>query len=152
MTTIVGNLTEAPRLAFTNSGTPVCNMRLALNRRWKGKDGSDQEATTYLNAVAWNDLAQNLAASCDKGTRVWLAGHWEPEEYETAGKKVESLKLVAGDGGISLQRCTCVIEKVARAYVAPPSAYNTTPTTPTKASDGPLHKRAVDAFDDEAPF
>ena len=149
MSTIVGNLTEAPRLAFTNSGTPVCNMRLALNRRWKGKDGSDQEATTYMNAVAWNDLAQNIAASCDKGTRVWLAGHWEQEEYETESKKVQTLKLVAGDGGISLQRCTCVIDKVARAYEKP-APVESMLTTRTKASDGPLHQRDVDAF--EEPF
>ena len=147
MTTIVGNLTSDPQLAFTNGGKAVCNLSVAINRRYQVQ-GEWLEQTTYLKAVAWNDLATNIATTCEKGTRVWLAGHLEPDEYESANKTVKSVKLVAGDGGISLQRCTATIEKVAREYVKPTPAGSGV-TSRTTSADGPLHHR--DLTDDE-PF
>lgn len=113
MTTIVGNLTADPILRFTGAGKAVLNLNVAMNRRWQA-NGEWQESTTYMKAVCWGDLAENIAASCVKGTRVWLAGHFDPDEYESDdGKRVtKSVKLVCGDGGISLQKARATVERV----------------------------------------
>jgi single-strand DNA-binding protein len=111
VTTQIGNLTQPVELRFTNSGRAVCSNRLAVNRRWQ-VNGEWQEQTTYIPITMWGPLAENFAASCEKGTRVWVTGHFEPEEYENADRKVHSLKLIAYDAGISLQKARATVERV----------------------------------------
>ena len=111
MTTQIGNLTHPVDLRYTNSGRAVCSNRLAVNRRYQ-VNGEWQEQTTYIPITMWGALAENFAASCEKGTRVWVTGHFEPEEYENGDRKVQSLKLIAYDAGISLQKARATVERV----------------------------------------
>ena len=99
--TIIGNLVEDPSLRFTSSGTAVCNMRIAWNPP-PAKDGTEREST-YLNVVAWRDLAENLA-ELRRGERVILSGHIQSRSYETRdGEKRTAVEMVADDGGRSLR-------------------------------------------------
>ncbi|MDX1659640.1 MAG: single-stranded DNA-binding protein, partial [Nitriliruptorales bacterium] len=59
--TMIGNLTDDPELRFTQSGIPVCNFRIASNRRYTDKSGQQQEETTFMNVNVWRDLAENVA-------------------------------------------------------------------------------------------
>ena len=61
--TFVGNLTDDPDLRFTGSGAAVATLRVASNRRWTGRDGQQQEETTFLDVNCWRDLAENSAES-----------------------------------------------------------------------------------------
>ncbi|MGA0366183.1 MAG: single-stranded DNA-binding protein, partial [Ilumatobacteraceae bacterium] len=60
--TVVGNLTRDPELRFTQSGKPTVTLGLAVNRRYQ-VNGEWQEQTSYMNVVAWDQLAENIAAS-----------------------------------------------------------------------------------------
>lgn len=80
--TMVGNLTDDPELRFTPSGAPVCNVRVASNRRWTGRDGETQEETTFMNVSAWRDLAENMAESLHKGDRVVVIGRLRVRSYD----------------------------------------------------------------------
>ena len=42
---LMGNLTRDPELRYLNSGTAVCDMGLAVNRRFKRQDGDMGEET-----------------------------------------------------------------------------------------------------------
>ena len=55
---------------------------MASNRRWTGKDGQQQEETTYLNVNCWRDLAENAAESLHKGDRVVVIGRLRVRSYE----------------------------------------------------------------------
>lgn len=80
--TFVGNLTDDPDLRFTGGGAAVATLRVASNRRWTGKDGQQQEETTYLNVNCWRDLAENAAESLHKGDRVLVIGRLRVRSYE----------------------------------------------------------------------
>lgn len=80
--TMVGNLTDDPELRFTPNGTPVCNIRVASNRRWTGRDGQTKEETTFMNVSAWRDLAENVAETLHKGDRAVVIGRIRVRSYD----------------------------------------------------------------------
>ena len=47
---LLGNLTRDPELRDTPSGTAVCQIGGALNRRWKDQAGEMQQETTFVGA------------------------------------------------------------------------------------------------------
>ena len=59
--TLVGNLTRDPELRFTQSGKPTVTLGLAVSRRYQ-VNGEWQEQTSFMNVVAWDQLAENIAA------------------------------------------------------------------------------------------
>ncbi|MGC0250443.1 single-stranded DNA-binding protein [Pseudactinotalea sp. Z1748] len=69
--TIVGNLTDAPRL-FTKGKTPRAIFTIAENER--PREGEDEGRSHFLQCTAWGTLAENLAGSLGKGTRVVASG------------------------------------------------------------------------------
>ena len=40
---LAGNLTRDPQLSYLPNQTPVVELGLAINRRWKGQDGQQQK-------------------------------------------------------------------------------------------------------------
>ncbi len=68
---LIGNLTRDPELRFTNGGTAVCTIPLAVNRR--KRSGDDQERV-YVDVVTWGAQAENVAQHLTKGRRVSVAG------------------------------------------------------------------------------
>jgi single-strand DNA-binding protein len=80
--TMIGNLTDDPDLRFTPSGAPVANFRIASNRRYTGRDGQQQEETTFMTVNVWRDLAENVAESLHKGDRVVVIGRIKVRSYE----------------------------------------------------------------------
>ncbi|HKO84144.1 MAG TPA: single-stranded DNA-binding protein [Actinomycetota bacterium] len=66
-TTIVGNLVEDPELRFTNTGTTVTNLRVAVTQRvqqdgeWRGGE------TSFFKVNVWRGQAEHLADSLSKG-------------------------------------------------------------------------------------
>ena len=70
--TMVGNLTADPELRFLPNGTAMVKITLASTPRildrasgeWKDGD------PLFLNCTAWRDLAEHIAESLTKGTRV----------------------------------------------------------------------------------
>lgn len=80
--TMIGNLTDDPELRFTQGGAAVVNFRIASNRRYKDKNGQDQEDTTFMAVNAWRDLAENAAESLKKGDRAVVIGRIKVRSYE----------------------------------------------------------------------
>ena len=72
---LLGNLTRDPELKFTNEGMAICDLGLAINRKWTDKEGKETENVDFFNISCWNNLAENCAASLKKGDRVLISGH-----------------------------------------------------------------------------
>ena len=53
---LIGNLGKDPETRFTPTGSKVCTFSMAVNRRWKGRDGTVKEATDWFNIEAWGKL------------------------------------------------------------------------------------------------
>ncbi len=103
--TLVGNLTGEPELRFTSQGDAVVNFRIASNERYQ-RNGETHERTEYVRIVAWNGLAENVAASVNKGTRVVIEGKLQQREAppkEEGGDSRWFTEVVADQVAVSLQ-------------------------------------------------
>jgi len=79
---IVGNLTRDPEMRVTPNGQSVCNFGVATNRRWRDKDGNQQEATEFHNVVAWGKLAEFSSQFLHKGNKVYVEGRLQTRSWE----------------------------------------------------------------------
>lgn len=68
---LMGNLTRDPETRTTPSGQSVTNFSLAVNRTWKGQDGTTQENVSYIDCVAWVKQARLSRSTCKRAARYW---------------------------------------------------------------------------------
>ena len=55
----IGNLGADPEVRYTQSGSPVANLRIATSERWTSKDGQPQERTEWHRIVTFGRLAEH---------------------------------------------------------------------------------------------
>jgi single-strand DNA-binding protein len=95
--TLMGNLTRDPELRQTPNGQSVCSFSLALNRSYKGSDGEWQEATDYIDIVAWAGLGERVAQYLSKGRRCLVQGRLQSRSWEQDGQKRSKVEVLAND-------------------------------------------------------
>jgi single-strand DNA-binding protein len=93
----MGNLTRDPELRTTPNGTSVCSFSLALNRSYKGSDGNWQEATDFIDIVAWGPLGERVAQYLTKGRAALVNGRLQSRSWEQDGQKRSKVEVVAQD-------------------------------------------------------
>ena len=111
--TVTGNATREPELRFTPSGQAVASFGIAVNRRWQNRQTQEwEEAVSFFDITAWAQLAENVAESVAKGTRVTVAGRLDQRSWETQdGEKRSKVEIVADDVAISLRWATAEVMK-----------------------------------------
>jgi single-strand DNA-binding protein len=142
--TITGNATREPELRFTPSGQAVANFGVAVNRRWQNRQTQEwEEAVSFFDVTAWSQLAENVAESISKGTRVTIAGRLDQRSWETQdGDKRSKVEVVADDIAVSLRWATVDVVKNER-----PEGVS------TRSSDSGAREAApVNYNPDEEPF
>jgi single-strand DNA-binding protein len=111
---LAGNLTADPTLRYTQSGKSVCSFTLAVSHRTK-KDGGWQDVTDgFFTVTCWNSLADNVAASLKKGSRVLVTGKLTHRSFETDGHKRTTTEIVAAHVGPELSFAIAEITKATR--------------------------------------
>jgi single-strand DNA-binding protein len=117
--TVIGNLTDDPELRFLPNGTGMAKFTVASTPRtldresgqWKDGD------PLFLNCTVWRELAEHVAESLTKGTRVVVVGRlrlsrWEDKE---TGEKRSSYGLDVDEVGPSLRFALAKVTKTSRA-------------------------------------
>ena len=79
---IIGHLTRDPEIRQTASGHKVATFSLATNRVWKDTNGGRQEATDYIDCVAWSGLANVLDQYVNVGQAVYVEGQLRTRSWE----------------------------------------------------------------------
>lgn len=95
--TLMGNLTRDPELRQTPNGQNVCSFSLALNRSYKDASGEWQEATDYIDIVAWGPLAERVSQYLTKGRRCLVQGRLQSRSWEQEGVKRSKVEVLAND-------------------------------------------------------
>lgn len=90
---LVGNLTRDPELKHLPSGAVLSQFGLAINRRWKGKDGQQKDEVAFIECTAWGRLAEIIAQYLAKGRPALVEGHLTQDRWEdkATGKKMSRL-------------------------------------------------------------
>lgn len=105
--TLVGNVGADPELRFTSSGKPVCTFSVAENR----KRGEESESH-WFDVTCWNALAENVAESVVKGTRIIVVGRLEQRKWTTdSGDKRSKVEVIAWQVGPDLSYATCSVTR-----------------------------------------
>jgi len=94
---LMGNLTRDPELRQTPTGQSVVSFSLALNRAYKDQAGEWQEATDFVDVVAWGPLAERVAQYLNKGRRCLVQGRLQSRSWEQEGQKRSKLEVLAND-------------------------------------------------------
>ncbi len=115
--TITGNATREPELRFTPSGQAVANFGVAVNRRWQNRQTQEwEEAVSFFDVTAWAQLAENVAETVAKGTRVTVTGRLDQRSWENQeGEKRSKVEIVADDVAVSLRWATAEVMRNERA-------------------------------------
>ncbi len=92
---LLGNLTRDPELRYTPSGTPVANLRLAVNSTYKGQDGQKKEEVCYITIVVWSKQAELCNQYLKKGRPVLIEGRLIYRSWEQDGKTRSTLEVRA---------------------------------------------------------
>ena len=146
---IMGNVTADPELRHTPSGTPVCELGLALNRRYKTDDGQQKEETTFVSVTLWSRTAEVAAKYCKKGEPLFIQGRlfldtWKDRE---SGKDRSRLKIVGEQ-----------VQLLGRRPQAESTSPAQRPTQPQRQPAAPAAQRQapmdpdLDADPDDTPF
>lgn len=94
---LAGNLTRDVELRYTPSGTAVCTLGLAVNRKWKSADKAGEEVL-YIDVVCWAKLAEISAEYLAKGRAVLVTGRLVLDQWETGeGEKRTKVRVTAED-------------------------------------------------------
>ena len=112
---ITGNLTRAPELRFTTSGTATCSFGVAQNRRYMQNNEWVDAPTNFFNVTVWGQYGENVAASVAKGDRVVVKGRLDFRKYTNRdGVEVATHDIVADEVAPSLKYATAAITRIQR--------------------------------------
>ena len=92
---LIGNLTKDPELRYTPSGTPVANLRLAVNSSFKDQSGARKEETCFVTIVVWSRQAEICQQYLKKGRAIFVEGRLLYRSWEAEGKTRSTMEVRA---------------------------------------------------------
>ena len=110
---MVGNLTADPELRWTNNGVALASFSVASTPRIfdrKTNEWRDGDAL-FLRCTVWREVAENVANSLTKGSRVIVTGSLRQRNYEVEGQRRTSYELDVDEIGPSLRYATAQVTR-----------------------------------------
>lgn len=93
--TLMGHLTRDPELRFVAGGSPVCNLSLAINRRYRNARDELKEDVCYVDCEAWGRTGETISEYLSKGRPVFIEGRLKLDQWQgSEGQNRSKLKVV----------------------------------------------------------
>jgi single-strand DNA-binding protein len=153
--TVIGNLTDDPELRFTPQGAAVAKFRVASTPRFLDKASGEWKdgEPTFLSCVVWRQMAEHVAESLQRGSRVIVTGRLKQRSYETReGEKRTVMELDVDEIGPSLRYATAKVQKLSRSGGSNGSSGGGFGDDPWSASAPAPAGASGSNFDSEPPF
>lgn len=105
---LLGNLGRDPESRALPSGQPVANFPMATSRKWRDRDGNQQEQTEWHNIVCFGRLAEIAGQYLTKGKQVFVEGRIQTRTWDdrNTGEKryrtevvADNFQMLGGPGG-----------------------------------------------------
>lgn len=77
---LIGRFTKDPEVKQTPSNLSVCSFTIAVDRKFKDKDGNRQ--ADFINIVAWRQLADIIGQYFHKGSKIGITGSLQSRSYK----------------------------------------------------------------------
>lgn len=133
----IGNLTADPEIRTMPNGEQVANFSIALNEKYKAKDGNIVENVEYVRIVLYRRLAEIAGQYLHKGSQVYIEGRLKTRKWQDNNGQDRYTTEIQGD---NLQMLGGRQDELKQAKSS-------------KAKSEPLSAMAEqDSFDDNIPF
>ena len=93
----IGNLTADPEIRTMPNGEQVANFTIALNERYKAKDGSIVENVEYVRIVLYRRLAEIAGQYLHKGSQVYIEGRLKTRKWQDNNGQDRYTTEIQGD-------------------------------------------------------
>ena len=93
---LIGNLTRDPEVKSLPKGTAVCNISMAVNRRWKNEAGEEKEEVYFADCKAFGRQAETIGQYVKKGHPLMVEGRLTREEWDDkkTGEKKSATRIM----------------------------------------------------------
>jgi single-strand DNA-binding protein len=92
---LMGNLTRDPEVRYTPNGAAVCELGLAVSRKFN-VNGQDRDEVCFVDIVVWNKQAENCGKYLQKGRPVLIEGRLQLDTWQNKeGQNRSKLRVVA---------------------------------------------------------
>ena len=92
---LLGNLTADPDSRDLPSGGIVTDLRVAVNRTYRNREGELTEEVSFIDCTVYGRTAEVARDYLKKGRPVFLEGRMHQDRWETGGgEKRSKLKVV----------------------------------------------------------
>jgi len=92
---LIGRLTRDPEVRFLPSGTQATSFSVAVNRKFKDKNGEWKEEAYFFDIEAFGQVAERVG-SLGKGYQILIEGSLRQDRWESpSGEKRSKVKIVA---------------------------------------------------------
>jgi single-strand DNA-binding protein len=109
---LMGNLTRDPQLKYLPNNTAVCELGLAVNHRWRDREGNQREEVCFVDLSVFGRQAETINQYMSKGRPILIEGRlkydtWTGQDGQKRSKHsivVENSRFVGtreggGQGG-----------------------------------------------------
>lgn len=144
--TLRGNNVIDVEMKYTQTGTAMLRLRLAVDKWKKSGETWEKTNTSFFNVQLWGDLAEHSAGIVEKGMRIEVKGQMEERSWETdTGEKRYAYQLNAREVLIPIED----IESLVRVKREKRDGDSDGPSAPTKQT---APTPATSPFDEELDF
>jgi single-strand DNA-binding protein len=92
---LMGNLTRDPQLRYLPNNTAVCDFGIAVNRRWRDREGNQHEEVCFVDLAAFGRQAETFNQYMSKGRPVLIEGRLKFDSWTGQdGQKRSKLSVV----------------------------------------------------------
>ncbi len=104
---LAGNLTRDPQLSYMPSQTAVVEFGMAINRKWRSKEGEQKEEVCFVDCRAYAKSAETINQYMTKGKPLLVEGRlkfdqWDGKDGQKRSKLfviVENFQFIGGPPG-----------------------------------------------------
>ena len=93
----IGNLTADPEIRTMPNGEQVANFSIALNDKYKAKDGNIVENVEYVRIVLYRRLAEIAGQYLHKGSQVYIEGRLKTRKWQDSNGQDRYTTEIQGD-------------------------------------------------------
>ena len=147
---LMGNMTRDPDIRVTPNNLTIAKFGLAVNRKYRTKEGEDREETTFVDIDAFGSQAEVIQKYCRRGTGIFVEGRLKLDQWQdkNSGDNRSKLGIILENFQFIGGRGESTGESSGNPYEA-----NTPPSRKPENSSGPAASGGGEfEDDDEVPF
>lgn len=94
---LMGNLTRDPELKYLPNNTPVCELGLAVNHRWRDRDGNPREEVCFVDVSVFGRAGETVNQYMSKGRAILIEGRLKYDTWTAQDGTKRSKHSVIAD-------------------------------------------------------